>query len=61
MTHDPARRAGDSSGTPHSAAVRAQSAGHPVGTVAPHRYPSIKGQVSDPQGRSPQVADLARY
>ncbi len=41
--------------------VRTQSAGHPVATVVPHRQPSVKGQVSSPQGRSPQVTNLADY
>lgn len=41
--------------------VRTQSAGHPIKTVTPHRQPSPKGQVSAPQGRSPQVTDPAYY
>lgn len=41
--------------------VRTQSAGHPIRTVVSHRQPSRKGQVSGPQGTTPQVTDLARY
>ncbi|MFE7535113.1 hypothetical protein ACFU67_12680 [Streptomyces rhizosphaericola] len=35
------------------AAVRTQSAGHPLKTVAPHRYQTPKGQVSAPQITNP--------
>lgn len=49
--------------SPHSgdAAVRTQSARHPLKTVAPHRHQSPRNQVSDPQERSPQVTDPAHY
>jgi hypothetical protein len=42
-------------------AVRTQSAKHPLKTVAPHRHQSPKDQVSDPQEKSLQVTDPARY
>ncbi|GGY33200.1 hypothetical protein GCM10010363_12300 [Streptomyces omiyaensis] len=41
--------------------VRTQSAEHPIRTVVPHRQPTAKGQVSAPQGGSPQVTDPAHY
>ncbi|GGU43053.1 hypothetical protein GCM10010211_02930 [Streptomyces albospinus] len=44
-----------------AAAVRTQSAGHPIRTVAPRRQQSRKCQVRDLQQGSQQVTDLADY
>lgn len=43
------------------APVRTQSAGHPIKTAAPHRQPTVKGQVSDLRLSSPQVTDPPHY